>query len=664
MERLSYLDFELKIEREGDHYTAQVLRSPAGEASSAFTLPFSEEKLELLVLKIGHVRSGTRRIHTAEMEAARELGGKLFEAVFDGELRACLRSCLEEANRQEGVGLRLKLRLQDAELADLPWEFLLDPAFDRFLAQSNQTPIVRYIEMPERIKPFTLQLPLQMLVMISSPADYARLDVEREKSFLQKALYTLNKQEKVAVKWLEKPTLAALQRCLRDDEYHIFHFIGHGGFDQKAEEGVLVLEDEQGRGWQAGAHRLGTILHDHRSLRLAVLNACEGARNSRTDPFAGVATTLIRQGVPAVVAMQFEITDDAAITFADEFYTALAEGFPVDAAVAEARKAIYAQPNDIEWGTPVLYMRSADGILFNVMQKAATEVSQVNSQTSITEQKAPKAEKQAKLLQHAQAQVELVQDHTDVKQSPAEVESRLKQKERERQELLERKQAEEAAPVAPKSESKKISQVKKAASKLEPQVIKAEKESPQQQTASKPITSKFLVLRKTPTTISREQFGDMLKKHRFYCAESLTLWNYAWSNSHGKGITHDYVEQTLNGDKVVLDKTTGLMWQQSGSPNSMTYPDAEKYIRELNKANKPFAGFTDWRLPTLEEAMSLMEPQKKNGDLHIDPQFDQTQRWVWTSDRHSDGVAWVVDFDLGNCGRTVVRYDDFVRAVR
>jgi len=64
--------------------------------------------------------------------------------------------------------------------------------------------------------------------------------------------------------------------------------------------------------------------------------------------------------------MQFEICDYAAIVFAAEFYSSLPRGLPVDAAVAEARKAIYAMPNDMEWGTPVLYMRSPDGILFDL----------------------------------------------------------------------------------------------------------------------------------------------------------------------------------------------------------------------------------------------------------------------------------------------------------
>jgi tetratricopeptide (TPR) repeat protein len=70
--------------------------------------------------------------------------------------------------------------------------------------------------------------------------------------------------------------------------------------------------------------------------------------------------------VPAVVAMQFPITDEAAITFARGFYTALSVGRPVDAAVSYARLAIFADDNDVEWATPVLYMRAPDGRIFDV----------------------------------------------------------------------------------------------------------------------------------------------------------------------------------------------------------------------------------------------------------------------------------------------------------
>jgi hypothetical protein len=83
------------------------------------------------------------------------------------------------------------------------------------------------------------------------------------------------------------------------------------------------------------------------------------------DPFAGIAPGLIRQGIPAVIAMQFEVTDTAAAIFGHEFYLALADGCPVDQAAAEARKAMYASDCDVEWATPVLYLRASDGRIFD-----------------------------------------------------------------------------------------------------------------------------------------------------------------------------------------------------------------------------------------------------------------------------------------------------------
>ena len=126
-----------------------------------------------------------------------------------------------------------------------------------------------------------------------------------------------------------------------------------------------MLEDEGGSSQAVSGEDLGTILHDHHSLRLVVLNSCEGARSSAANPFAGVAQGLVRQGIPAVVAMQFEISDDAAIEFSSSLYEALADGYPIDAAVGEARKAMFAARADTEWGTPVLFLRSPDGSLFD-----------------------------------------------------------------------------------------------------------------------------------------------------------------------------------------------------------------------------------------------------------------------------------------------------------
>jgi hypothetical protein len=84
MEQRDYKNFDLKIEKKGDQYVARVLFSPAGEASVDFKLPLSDVEFENLILKLGRVRRRSRRIESPEMEAAQQLGGKLFDSIFTG----------------------------------------------------------------------------------------------------------------------------------------------------------------------------------------------------------------------------------------------------------------------------------------------------------------------------------------------------------------------------------------------------------------------------------------------------------------------------------------------------------------------------------------------------------------------------------------------------
>jgi hypothetical protein len=69
-----------------------------------------------------------------------------------------------------------------------------------------------------------------------------------------------------------------------------------------------------------------------------------------------------------VIAMQFEITDQAAVAFSQEFYMSLADGMPVDVAVAQGRTAVMTRVNVVEWATPVLYLRSQDGQIFDLKE--------------------------------------------------------------------------------------------------------------------------------------------------------------------------------------------------------------------------------------------------------------------------------------------------------
>ena len=368
MPDITYLDFDLLIQQAGDKsYHARALNSPVGQADIQFRFPFNELETENFLLRLGPARGGVRRVDSPETEAAKRFGGGLFAAIFSDDLQACLTRSINEAARQK-ARLRIRLRLKDVpELADLPWEYLYNGAINSFLALSADTALVRYMEVPQRVTPLTVSAPLRVLVLIASPANYDPLDVQREWSLLHNALGSLEAKGQVVLEPpLERASLDMLRKRLQQQEYHIFHFIGHGGFDQRTQEGVLAFEDDSGGCRFVSGQHLGVLLRNHPSMRLAVLNSCEGARGSNADPFAGLAQSLTQAGMPAVIAMQFKITDDAAITFASEFYGSVARGLPVNAALTEARVAIFTSGNGIEWGTPVLYLRAADGCIFNI----------------------------------------------------------------------------------------------------------------------------------------------------------------------------------------------------------------------------------------------------------------------------------------------------------
>ncbi len=361
---MNYVDFDLSLEPSEGKYRACVC-SPGGEGESQFTSPFSEQDLRIFRLEATRARTDLRRMESTGMKAAREFGEKLFQAVFTGLVRECLTRSLAGVVPGE-TGLRIRVDLSKTpELVNLPWEYLYEPSQKRFLALSEDTPVVRYLELPERIKPVPVKPPVRVLVVIASPKDKAPLDSAREFQKLKGSLEALVQNGMVEVDLLEKPTFKVLLRALKRKPYHIFHFVGHGQFDDECHEGLLLFEDEEGNGDPVSAQALGVLLRDEPSLRLAVLNACEGARVSSCDLFGGTAQTLIQQGIPAVIAMQAEISDESAQNFAETFYSALATGSAVDAALADVRKIIYGE-GSVEWGTPVLYMRSADGRVFDV----------------------------------------------------------------------------------------------------------------------------------------------------------------------------------------------------------------------------------------------------------------------------------------------------------
>jgi hypothetical protein len=216
--------------------------------------------------------------------------------------------------------------------------------------------------------PLRVQPPLRILGVVSSPRGLPALDVQKEQDQLARALARPASKGLAELHWAPSATWADLQEWLLEGEWHVLHFIGHGDFDPARDEGMLALMREDGRADLVAAHRLVDLLRQARPMpRLVVLNSCSGAAAGVSDLFSGTAAALVRGGVSAVAAMQYEISDPAAVAFARGFYAAIVRGRGVDDAVSSGRVAILGlSDRTLEWVTPVLYLRGHDSQLFTL----------------------------------------------------------------------------------------------------------------------------------------------------------------------------------------------------------------------------------------------------------------------------------------------------------
>ena len=366
---MRYLDLNVEVTAaEGRGYRVEVTSPSGGECAA--TLPFPlhghalERRLQGLRLALLSSAANVRRLTMPDERLVQELGADLFDWLFAGDARTLFDSSRQQAAR-EGTDewLRLVLRVRPPELAALPWEFLYDSRRDDYLSLSN--PLVRYPEVLEPIRPLAVAPPLRILGMVARPSDRNELDVDLEKRWLLQAVGDLTTDGRVSVTWVPGQTWRELRRAVNQQQWHVFHFIGHGGFDTENGEGFIALGGEDGGTYRLTASKLGQLLGPHHSLRLVLLNSCESAQGDHREPFTSTATVLMRRGIPAVLAMQYEISDRAAIEFARAFYETVADGLPVDLAVRDARLAMtLARPTSMEWGTPVLYLRSSSGQIF------------------------------------------------------------------------------------------------------------------------------------------------------------------------------------------------------------------------------------------------------------------------------------------------------------
>ncbi|RZL78966.1 MAG: CHAT domain-containing protein [Rhodococcus sp. (in: high G+C Gram-positive bacteria)] len=362
-------DFELEIgsgSRRGE-YTVRVIRAPAGgEPSGRFQLDIDEvlDRRADLENTILATAVPARRAVPAAEKPLHDVGQHLFQTVFTGPVNGTYRASLGAA-QQDGRPLRVVLRLATPELAALPWEMLFDPETESYLCRTR--PLLRHIPAADyHPTPLEVAPPLRILGIVAAPRDLPALDTDAEKHHLTEALAEPIAAGRIELVWAPRATWEGIQTQLLAGPWHVLHFIGHGDYDTHGHEGRIALVADDGRAAMIESSRLTDLLDEAEPTpRLVVLNSCSSGQAGEDDLFAGTAAALVRGGVNAVAAMQFTVSDTAAIAFARGFYTAMAIGRDVDKAAHSGRVAILGH-GSLEWVTPVLYVRGGSTRLFTL----------------------------------------------------------------------------------------------------------------------------------------------------------------------------------------------------------------------------------------------------------------------------------------------------------
>ncbi|HEY2723337.1 MAG TPA: CHAT domain-containing protein, partial [Pseudonocardiaceae bacterium] len=365
---MTTLDLELEIGRGVGGSYPLLARMSGDEVTATMRLPltFTELDHRLTVIKDEVLASAVRRPATGEDEQpARELGRELFEALLGDEVRELYAAGRARA-RADGGTLRLVLRVRPPELVRLPWEFMFDPGEQDDVGLSVS--LARYPGVLAPRLPLPFEAPLRILGLVARPGEQHQADEEQQR--LGAALAAVRREGLVELEWAAGRTVSDLQEALDRGPWHAFHFVGYGGGEPVADQRTVALTHvalthDAGRDHLAGADDLTRLLADHDTLRLVVLNARDTGPGGASEAFSAAAGKLVRGGVPAVVAMQFDITDPAAIVFAETLYHNVARFVPVDTGVMRARRAVrLAKRDTLEWATPALYLRNPEGLVF------------------------------------------------------------------------------------------------------------------------------------------------------------------------------------------------------------------------------------------------------------------------------------------------------------
>ena len=302
-------------------------------------------------------REFRRRIHVQQTSEQffYELGTRLFESMLPEQHHISYELNYQHVKEDaENRLLRIKLRLLDDELIELPWECMYNPVAKLWLGANPLTPLSRYV-VAQAPPPLRIQPPLKLLIATAEPRTLKTVEAKSEIEALTASIGPLIRDRLVTAKLLGHASRTSLRRVLEEFHPHLFHFVGHGWLAENASG--LVLETKEGVEDKLGAETLCELLQSGQ-VRAAVLNACDTSR---------AAFALAQAGI-AAIGMQDPIRNEAALSFCRTFYEAIASSLPLDLAANKARFSIRLEcgGDRRDWCLPTVFLPAGRAELFQI----------------------------------------------------------------------------------------------------------------------------------------------------------------------------------------------------------------------------------------------------------------------------------------------------------
>ena len=361
----SYIDLWIHLWRTDDGQVQVRMESPAGAFEGSLRLYLDPQEVKVALASAARTGSAylKRSGSIDSLDPVRDVGAQLFEALFEGRRESLYRHSLRMAE-EKGVGLRLRLQVDDDKLAALPWEFLYDGR--DFVSLSPWSPVVRSRPLAQAPRLLDSLSRLRLCIMTADVTGGMQTEREIE------ALQGLDKgSSQLEIDVVQEVTWPRFREVVARDDFDVLHFIGVGsGGGAPDDAQVLVLmgteqdptQESQGvRPYElVRTATLADALRSGQRLRLIVFSADD------TDRIAGELTVRLGGSGPAVVGWRGSPSIYSCIAFSEGLYRGILAGLPLEAAVNQGRQEIDRySPGSREWGLPVLYMGASDGLMLS-----------------------------------------------------------------------------------------------------------------------------------------------------------------------------------------------------------------------------------------------------------------------------------------------------------